>query len=170
MNSAQIGAAVCPPANPRSRLSSKPIQITVTRFDVKPENQPSREVPVFPAAGKLNPRARTVAPVPLFNTSFNRLVTKYATRGSSTLCVSGVVFSSIVPLELTTSCRNCGSPPPPLSAPAARHAAPPPRRVLARARSPARRGLYFFSQPHLPRDLPPPAVTDQLSDLHRGHV
>src|SRR4029077_6598902 len=76
MNSAQIGAAVAPPASPRSRLSSNPIQITVTRFEVYPANQPSRDVPVFPAAGNENPRARTVAPVPLFKTSINKLVTR----------------------------------------------------------------------------------------------
>jgi len=37
-------------------LSSKPIQMTQTRFEVNPANQPSREVPVLPAAGSVNPR------------------------------------------------------------------------------------------------------------------
>src|ERR1051326_6993617 len=111
MNSAQIGATATPPVNPKSRLSSKPTKITVTRLEVLPANQPSREVPVFPAAGNANPLARTVAPVPLFKTSFNRLVTKNATRGSSTAWVSGVVFSKAVPLALTTSRTNRGARP-----------------------------------------------------------
>src|ERR1700722_10693926 len=64
MNSPQMGAAASPPAIPRSRLSSKPTQTMQSRLDVYPANQPSREVPVFPAAGALNPLARTVAPVP----------------------------------------------------------------------------------------------------------
>src|ERR1700722_16625962 len=50
MNSAQTGAAEALPERPRSRLSSNPIQTTQSRFEVKPANQPSREVPVFPAA------------------------------------------------------------------------------------------------------------------------
>src|SRR6266436_2562235 len=58
MKSAQIGAATAPPGSPRSRLSSKPIQITQSRFEVKPANHPSREVPVLPAAaGSVNARA-----------------------------------------------------------------------------------------------------------------
>src|SRR5207244_9125867 len=68
MKSAQIGASAAPPVIPRSRLSSKPIQITHSRLEVKPANQPSREVPVFPAAGRVNPCARTAAPVPRFST------------------------------------------------------------------------------------------------------
>src|SRR2546429_1514371 len=72
MKSAQIGASAAPPVIPRSRLSSKPIQITHSRLEVKPANQPSREVPVFPAAGRVNPCARTAAPVPRFSTSLNR--------------------------------------------------------------------------------------------------
>src|ERR1700684_2586137 len=55
MQSPQIGAAAMVPESPRSRLSSNPTQITHTRFDVNPANQPSREVPVFPAAGGVKP-------------------------------------------------------------------------------------------------------------------
>src|SRR5713226_5791576 len=102
MKSAQIGAAVDPPARPRSRLSSKPIQITQTRLLVNPANQPSREVPVFPAAGKVNPLARTCAPVPLFKTSFRMLSTRYVTRGSRASFVVGPYFSSEFPPALTT--------------------------------------------------------------------
>ena len=64
MKSAQIGATATPPVRPKSWLSSKPTQITQTRSVVNPENQPSREVPVFPAAGKVKPFCRTAAPVP----------------------------------------------------------------------------------------------------------
>src|SRR5439155_4069709 len=69
MNSAQIGAAAAAPDNPSSRLSSKPTQTAQTRFDVNPANQPSWEVPVLPAAGAVNPCARTPAPVPRLMTS-----------------------------------------------------------------------------------------------------
>src|SRR5882762_4353285 len=61
MKSAQMGAATTPPVNPMSRLSSKPIQITQRRLEVNPANHPSREVPVLPAAGSVNPRANARA-------------------------------------------------------------------------------------------------------------
>src|ERR1700733_16102363 len=64
MKSPQIGAAAMVPESPRSRLSSKPTQITHTRFDVNPANKPSHDVHVFPAAGGVKPIARTDAPVP----------------------------------------------------------------------------------------------------------
>src|ERR1700731_4835440 len=109
MKSAQMGAATVPPERPRSWLSSKPIQITKTRLLVNPENQPSREVPVFPAAGNVKPLARTAAPVPLFKTSFIKLSTRYATRGSRTIFVDGEYFSRVLPPALVTFFRNTGS-------------------------------------------------------------
>ena len=76
IKSAQIGATATPPVRPKSWLSSKPTQITQTRSVVKPENQPSRDVPVFPAAGRVNPFCRTAAPVPLLSTSCSTLSTR----------------------------------------------------------------------------------------------
>src|ERR1700752_2432340 len=102
MKSAQIGAAVWLPERPRSRLSSNPIQITQRRFDVNPANQPSGEVPVFPAAGAVNPSERTEAPVPRLSTSSIKLVVRYATRGSRTGRVFGESDSSTLPSEPTT--------------------------------------------------------------------
>ena len=57
MKSAQIGAAVLPPASPRPSffMSSKPTHTAASRSGVKPTNQASRwpfEVPVLPAAGR----------------------------------------------------------------------------------------------------------------------
>ena len=57
MKSAQIGSAECAPSRFSSRLSSNPTQTTQSRLLVNPANQPSCEVPVFPAAGRLKPRA-----------------------------------------------------------------------------------------------------------------
>ena len=109
MKSAQMGAAVTPPARPKSRLSSNPIQITQTRLEVKPANQPSREVPVLPAAGSEKPRARTPAAVPRLSTSLSKLVTRKVTRGSSTALVCGVFCSSVAPLAPITEVMNKGS-------------------------------------------------------------
>ena len=109
MKSAQIGAAKTPPVSPTSRLSSKPIQITHRRLEVNPANHPSRDVPVFPAAGRVKPRARTPAAVPRFMTSFSKLSTRNATRGSRAWCVCGENFSSGVPSALTTVRINWGS-------------------------------------------------------------
>src|SRR5258708_36539136 len=100
MHSAQTGAAVAPAVSPISRLSSNPIQITVTRFEVNPANQPSREAPVFPAAGNVNPRALTLAPVPLFKTSFIQLRPRHAPRGSSTPSVPEAGLSLPARLDL----------------------------------------------------------------------
>src|SRR5260370_16579738 len=101
MKSAQIGAATAPPVIPRSRLSSNPIQITQSRLEVKPANQPSREVPVFPAAGKVKPRARTPAPVPWLSTSFSTLVYRYTTRQQCTTCLCGLIFPHTPPYDTT---------------------------------------------------------------------
>src|SRR2546422_6122789 len=65
MNSVQIGSADLAPSSLRSRPSSKPTQTTHSKFEVKPANQPSRDVPVLPAAGREKPRARAPAAVPL---------------------------------------------------------------------------------------------------------
>src|ERR1019366_5773626 len=97
MNSVQIGAADEPPADPKSRLSSNPTHTTHNKFEVYPANQPSFDVPVFPAAGALNPMARTDTPVPRLITSSITFVTRYATRGSSTFRVCGASCSCIVP-------------------------------------------------------------------------
>src|SRR5207253_9311236 len=51
------------PSRLRSRLSSKPIHTTHRSSLVNPANQPSRDVPVLPAAGRVNPFDRTPAPV-----------------------------------------------------------------------------------------------------------
>src|SRR5258705_6314797 len=83
MKSAQIGAATAPPGSPRSRLSSKPIQITQRRLEVNPENQPSREVPVFPAAGWADPPARAPPPAALVWEDFYKLSTSKAGRGAT---------------------------------------------------------------------------------------
>src|SRR5580704_13395106 len=109
MNSAQTGAADALPDNSRSRLSSNPIQTTHSRFEVNPTKQPSREVPVFPAAGAENPIERTVTPVPRLITSSMRLVTRYATRESSTPRVRGPADSSTLPSAASTLRRNSGS-------------------------------------------------------------
>src|SRR5438067_2109391 len=79
------------------------------RRPVPSANRQSREVAAFPAAGSVNTPALTDAQVPLFKTSFIKLVTRYATRGSSTAWVAGVTFSSTVPLALTTPRKICGS-------------------------------------------------------------
>src|SRR5579863_4434630 len=76
INSVQMGAAEDPPANPKSRLSSNPTHTTHNKFEVYPANHPSFDVPVFPAAGVVNPIARTEAPVPRLITSSITLVTK----------------------------------------------------------------------------------------------
>ena len=55
--------------NPGYRRSQSRSQ---TRLLVKPANQPSRDVPVFPAAGSVKPRARTPAAVPLFMHVFHQ--------------------------------------------------------------------------------------------------
>src|ERR1700677_1898315 len=109
MNSAQIGAAEALPERPRSRLSSNPTHTTQSRFDVKPANQPSRDVPVFPAAIGVNPIERTVTPVPRLITSFMMLVVRYATRGSSTTRLRGAVVSSSVPSAAITLRKYSGS-------------------------------------------------------------
>src|SRR5258708_6266773 len=70
MNSAQIGNADLAPSKLSSRLSSNPTHTTHRSSVVKPANQPSRDVPVLPAAGRANPRDRTATPVPLRSTSF----------------------------------------------------------------------------------------------------
>src|SRR6266446_3923582 len=57
MTSVQIGSADLAPSSLRSRPSSKPTQTTHSKFEVKPANQPSRDVPVLPAAGRSKPRA-----------------------------------------------------------------------------------------------------------------
>ena len=53
MKSVQIGSADREPSMRRSRLSSKPTHTTHRSRLVNPANHPSREVPVFPAAGRL---------------------------------------------------------------------------------------------------------------------
>jgi hypothetical protein len=73
MNSAQMGSADFAPSRFYSRLSSNPTHTTHSNSLVKPANHPSCEVPVFPAAGKVNPCDRMPAPVPLRNTSCIRL-------------------------------------------------------------------------------------------------
>src|SRR5690349_5717785 len=83
MNSVQIGSADLAPSRGSSVLSSKPTHTMARRFEVNPANQPSWEVPVFPAAGALKPRDRTPAAVPLRITSCMRLTIRYATLGSS---------------------------------------------------------------------------------------
>src|ERR1700691_200482 len=92
INSVQIGRALRAPSNLESRLSSKPTPTHPMSLEVNPANQPSRDVPVFPAAGRLNPRLRTSAPVPELSTSSIIFSTRYATRGSSPGLRSG--FSS----------------------------------------------------------------------------
>ena len=59
INSVQMGSADLAPSRLSSRLSSKPTQTTQRRSEVKPAHQPSREVPVLPAAGRRKPRERT---------------------------------------------------------------------------------------------------------------
>src|SRR5215472_1795818 len=54
----QIGNADFAPSSPSSELSSNPTQTTHNRFGVYPANQPSRDVPVLPAAVAVNPIAR----------------------------------------------------------------------------------------------------------------
>src|SRR5262245_49406685 len=56
MNSVQIGRAERAPSRLRSRLSSYPTQAMTRKSFVYPANQPSRDVPVLPAAGNVNPR------------------------------------------------------------------------------------------------------------------
>ena len=85
MKSAQTGAVRSAARYSEIAIVVKPDPNYVSKFEVYPANQPSREVPVFPAAGSVKPRARTPAPVPLFRTSLRRLVTRKATRGSSNL-------------------------------------------------------------------------------------
>src|SRR5437870_8983894 len=75
MNSVQIGRADLAPSSFSSLLSSKPTQTTHKSWEVNPANQPSREVPVLPAAGALKPRPRTPAAVPLLITSCIRFTT-----------------------------------------------------------------------------------------------
>src|SRR5262249_1044404 len=64
MKSAQIGAAMTPPVNPMSELSSNPTHTTQTRWGVWPANHASRDDPVLPAAWAVNPICRTREPVP----------------------------------------------------------------------------------------------------------
>src|SRR5271156_3382590 len=109
MNSAQTGAADALPERPRSRLSSNPTQTTQSRFEVNPANQPSREVPVLPAAVGVKPKERTVTPVPRLMTSSMMLVVRKATRGSSTARVRGAAVSSTVPSAARTLRRKSGS-------------------------------------------------------------
>ena len=74
--SIQIGSAALEPSKSRSLLSSIPIHTTQSSSEVKPANQPSRDVPVLPAAGTLKPAAaRAPAAVPLRITSCIMLVT-----------------------------------------------------------------------------------------------
>jgi hypothetical protein len=72
MNSVQMGKADLAPSKFNCRSSSNPTQTTHSNWEVKPANHPSCEVPVLPAAGTRNPRARTPAPVPLRRTSSSR--------------------------------------------------------------------------------------------------
>src|SRR5580658_1927786 len=109
MNSAQMGAADALPERPRSRLSSKPTHTTQSRFEVNPANQPSREVPVLPAASAVKPMERTLTPVPRLMTSSMMLVVRKATRGSSTARVRGAAVSSTVPSAASTLRRKSGS-------------------------------------------------------------
>ena len=69
MKSAQMGAAVLPPASPRPSffMSSKPTQTAASRSGVKPTNQASRwpfDVPVLPAAGRRSLPAIAACAVP----------------------------------------------------------------------------------------------------------
>src|ERR1051325_3025227 len=75
IKSAQMGSAESAPVKPNCELSSKPTQTTQTMFGVKPANQPSREVPVFPATPTLpgtffKPHELNFAAVPRLTTSF----------------------------------------------------------------------------------------------------
>src|SRR5213593_966123 len=102
MKSAQIGSADAAPVKPNCEPSSKPTQTTQTRFGVYPANQPSREVPVFPATLNLNPRARIGAAVPRFTTSFMNEVITYATSGRRTSFFCAVGCATVVPFPVVT--------------------------------------------------------------------
>src|SRR5580704_3476460 len=91
INSAHTGSAECAPSRLSSRLSSNPTHTTQISFDVKPANQPSCEVPVLPAIGKLIPRDHTLAPVPVRTTASKSWSIRKATRGSSTSWCSGLL-------------------------------------------------------------------------------
>src|SRR6185369_170874 len=77
--------------------SSKPTHTAQTRFGVYPANQPSRDVPVFPAKTDFKPRARTFAAVPRFTTSFMNDVITYATSGRSTSLFCAVGAAIVTP-------------------------------------------------------------------------
>ena len=136
---------------------------------MKPANQPSRDVPVLPAATGVKPIERTVTPVPLLITSSIRLVVRYATRGSSTGWVA------VIPS------------PPPCHPPPARCAGKAVRPDSVRRKSGvARRNVYrrhfvrtkrnrgrwlnVVAQAHLPRQIHHALVADHLCDFHGGDV
>src|SRR5205807_3386611 len=108
MNSVQIGRADFAPSRFNSRLSSKPTHTTHSRSEVNPANHPSRDVPVLPAAGTVNPRARTPAAVPLRITSCSMFTIRHAPRGSSAWWLSGAELFTIGPSEPVTRDRNAG--------------------------------------------------------------
>src|ERR1700683_366175 len=109
MNSGQMGAADALPERPRSRLSSNPTQTTQSKFEVNPANQPSRDVPVLPAASAVKPMERTVTPVPRLITSSIKLVTRKASGETRTPRVRGPADSSTLPSAASTLRRNSGS-------------------------------------------------------------
>ena len=79
MNASQMGSAAWAPLRPSAWLSSSPTQTTVSSSGVKPTNHASRRslvVPVLPAASRLNPDARTAAPVPSLSTLRIMFVTR----------------------------------------------------------------------------------------------
>ena len=170
MKSAQIGASAMPPVRPRSRLSSKPTQMTQTRLLVKPANQPSREVPVFPAAGSVKPRARTPAAVPWFMTSFIRLVTRKVTRGSRTFLVCGVAFSSDFAVRADDFVDELGFGARAAVGERGVRCGDIDRRHFVSAEGDGGSRLDVLAEAHLARDLHDAAVADQLGDFDGGDV
>ncbi len=79
-----------------------------SRLLVYPANQPSCDVPVFPAPGAVNPLSRTTSAVPLFITPSSMLVMTAAIRGSSTCAFSVPKFMTMSPLALRTEFTNSG--------------------------------------------------------------
>ncbi len=102
MNEAQIGSADFAPSRPSSELSSKPTHTTQTMFGVYPANQPSRDVPVFPAAVPVNPIARAREAVPLLSTSCMMLVISQLTSGLRACRVCDFASVSPTPSEFVT--------------------------------------------------------------------